>query len=237
VLLHGIGGAAELWEEVAQRLDGFRVLAWSQPGYGASPPLPEVTFPALAASLGRMMDEAGIARAGLVGHSMGGMVAQEFALAAPERARRLVLVATTSAFGGRDPAFAGRFLAARLAPLDAGAGMAACAEGLVAGLFGRAASEEARRAALRAMSEVPEATYRAALRCLTTFDRRAELPRIAQPALLVAGAEDETAPARTMARMAEAMPDARLVTLPTGHMPHLEAPEALAREIGAFLRA
>jgi pimeloyl-ACP methyl ester carboxylesterase len=228
LLLHGIGGSAGLWGAVARHLPRHRVIAWEQPGYGASPPLPEVTFPALADALAALLDAAGIETADIAGHSMGGMIALEFARLHPARLRRLALIATTPAFGGRDPAFAEEFLRSRLAPLDAGQGMAAAAEGLVRGLFGPGATPAMRAEAAAAMAEVPEASYRAALRCLTSFDRRAALAGIAHPTLCVAGEQDTTAPARSMARMAEAMPAARLVTLPTGHMPHLEAPARLA---------
>jgi len=228
IALHGIGGSAALWGAVPMPL-----LAWDQPGYGGTP-LPEaLDFPALADALVAFLDAQGIAQADLVGHSMGGMIALEAALRHPGRVRRLALVATTPAFGGRDPAFAESFLRARLAPLDAGGSMAASAAAMVDDLFGPDATPAMRAAARDAMAKVPEATYRATLRCLTTFDRRADLPRVTQGTLCVAGAHDATAPERTMRRMAEAIPGAQLAVLPTGHMPHLEAPHALA----ALLRA
>lgn len=231
IALHGIGGGAGLWSAVPLPL-----LPWDQPGYGGTP-LPEpLDFPALADALVAFMDARGIARADLAGHSMGGMIALEAALRHPARVRRLALVATTPAFGGRDPAFAEAFLRDRLAPLDAGGTMADSAAGLVAGLFGPAATPAMQAAAREAMAQVPEATYRATLRCLTTFDRRAALAQVAQLTLCVAGADDATAPEKTMRRMAEAIPGARLVVLPTGHMPHLEAPAALADALRAFFQ-
>ncbi|MCW8086018.1 alpha/beta fold hydrolase [Sabulicella glaciei] len=231
VALHGIGGSAGLWAEVARDLP---LLAWDQPGYGGTALPPVLNFPALADALVAFLDAHGIAQADLTGHSMGGMIALEAALLHPARVRRLALIATTPAFGGRDPRFAEQFLHARLAPLDAGRSMAECAGELLEGLFGPEATPAMRAAAARAMGEVPEATYRATLRCLSTFDRREALPQLTQPTLLVAGNADATAPERTMRRMADALPDARLVALPTGHMPHLEAPAALAAALREF---
>lgn len=230
--LHGIGGGAALWGAVAARLP---LRAWDQPGYGGTALPAPLHFAALADAVVAALDEQGWAQADLVGHSMGGMIALEAALRHPSRVRRLALVATTPAFGGRDPGFAEAFLRARLGPLEAGGTMADSAAALVADLFGPDAAPALRDAARQAMAAVPEATYRATLRCLTTFDRRADLPRVAQPTLCVAGAHDAQAPERTMRRMADAIPGARFLVLPTGHMPHLEAPEALASALAEFL--
>lgn len=237
-LLHGVGGAGALWGPVLPALAAHRAIAWDMPGYGASAPPPEMTFPALAEALRALLDARGVGRADLVGHSMGGMVALEFALAHPARVRSLVLCATSAAFGGRDPAFREQFLAARLAPLEAGRGMAEIAPGVVAGMLGEAPDPAAAPAAIAAMSAVPAATYRAALACLTRFDRRADLPRIAAPTLLVAGERDATAPPRGMARMAEAIPGARLVVIPgAGHLVPLERPAAFNATLASFLAA
>ena len=222
-LLHGIGGAAHLWAPV----HGRRTLAWNQPGYGRTALPDPLTFAALADALARDLDAAGVERADLVGHSMGGMIALEFALAHPERVERLVLYATTPAFGGRDPAFARDFLAARLGPLDAGRSMAECAATLAGGMCAPGADPAAEPAAIAAMAEVPEATYRATLACLATFDRRSGLPRLAAPTVLIAGEQDAVAPPRTMQRMAEAIAGARLIVVPgAGHLAHLEQPAA-----------
>ena len=86
------------------------------------------------------------------------------------------------------------------------------------------------------MSEVPEATFRAALACLVTFDRRADLASIAVPTLLIAGEEDTNAPLKTMTRMAEAIPGARLEVLSgIGHLAPLECPDRYADIVRRFL--
>jgi pimeloyl-ACP methyl ester carboxylesterase len=86
------------------------------------------------------------------------------------------------------------------------------------------------------MSEVPEATFRAAIACLVTFDRRADLANIRVPTLLIAGEEDTNAPLKTMTRMAEAIPGARLEALPgIGHLAPLECPDRYAEIVRSFL--
>ncbi len=235
VLLHGLGGHAGLWAPTLPALEAYRVLAWDMPGYGASP-LVEPGFPALAAALGRMLDAAGVERADLVGHSIGGMVALEFALTAPERVRSLTLYASPPAFGGRGPDFRERFLASRLAPLEAGRSLADIAPDVVASLLGTEPDPAAAPAAIASMAAVPEAGYRAALSTLVTFDRRADLGRLAMPCLVMVGEEDPLAPFPVMHAMAGAIPEARLALIAyAGHLAHLERPHEFNAMLTGFL--
>lgn len=228
VTVHGIGGAC--WGGFAAELH------WPLPGYGGTPMLPETSFPALAAALRETLDAQGLGQVDLLGHSIGGMVAQEFALTFPERVRRLVLYATTPAFGGRDPGFARQFLANRLAPLNAGASMLDLAQQSMTSMLNPRAGMAAMAEVISAMAGTPPAAYRATVTCLTTFNRIADLPRIAAPTLLLAGERDPLAPVKTMQRMADAMPEARLVVLEkAGHLAHLEYPAEFAAAVREFL--
>lgn len=235
LLLHGIGGRAALWAPSVTALAPRAVIAMDMPGYdGVSAPCD--SFEALADAAVALLDAQGAAQADVVGHSLGGMIALELALRHPKRVRRLVIVASSPAFGSRDPAFRESFLAARRKPLDEGIGMAGVAAALVPTMLGPAADPAAAPAAMAAMASVDEAAYRATLAVLTGFDRRADLPRVTQPALLIAGEADQTAPPRGMARMAEAMPNARLLVIPgAGHLLPLEAPDAFHAALRDFL--
>lgn len=237
VLLHGIGGDARLFRPLMDRLaPACRCFAWNMPGYAGSAPLTPMTFPGLAERLAAFLDERGLAAAHLLGHSIGGMVAQEFAARFPGRVRSLVLVATTAAFGRRDGEFQRRFLAERTAPLDAGRGMAALAQELVPKLLGEDGAPEAAALAEASLASVPEAAYREALACLVGFDRRHSLPGLHVPVLLVAGERDRQAPAAVMQRMAARLPDARCVVLAgAGHLLPLERPDELATLVRDFL--
>lgn len=237
LFLHGIGGDAACWRpQLAAFSEGYRALAWNMPGYGSSASLPEMTFAGLADALLGLLDRLDIARVHLVGHSMGGMVAQEFAATRPDRLRSLVLVATSAAFGRADGAWQREFLASRLGPLEQGRSMANLAAGMVAGLVGEAPEPAGITQAVSSMSRVPEAAYRAALQCLLTFDRRDALARIEAPTLLLAGERDQTAPAAVMERMAAKIPQARFLVLPrAGHLANLEQPARFNRTLGDFL--
>src|SRR4029077_19007511 len=138
---------------------------------------------ALADAVAALLDSSGIARVHLVGHSLGGMIAQEFAVRHPGSLASLTLSGTTAAFGRPDGDFQRNFIRQRLAPLEAGQAMA----DLAARLVGPAPDREGMAIALSSMSGVPPETYRAALECVVDFDRRDALPLIAVPTLLIAG--------------------------------------------------
>lgn len=127
LLLHGIGGRASLWAPSVAALAPRQVIAMDLPGYdGARPALG--SFAEWADAAMALLDAAGIAQVDVVGHSLGGMLALDIALRHPARVRRLVIVASSPAFGSRDPAFREGFLAARQKPLDEGQGMAGVAD-------------------------------------------------------------------------------------------------------------
>ena len=237
VCLHGIGGDSESFRPQLDELsDNYRVFSWNMPGYGGSEALEEVSFTSLCRALLGFLDELQLNDVVLVGQSIGGMIAQEFALRHAERVAALVLVATTSAFGGRDDSFREAFLKARLKPLDEGHTLAELAPRFVPEILGSAATEEALRAAVASMSRVPEQNYRDILKCLVTFNRWQEVASIRQPVCLIAGAQDNNAPAKTMQKMAEKMAAARFRIVPgAGHLVNLECPRETNQIIREFL--
>lgn len=239
LFLHGVGGGAESWRPQLEHFSRGRcAAAWDMPGYGGSRLEGSMSFAALADALAALLDARGWERVHLVGHSMGGMVAQEFAARRQDRLASLVLSATSSAFGRADGAFQKQFVSDRLEPLDGGATMADLADELVNEMMGASPDPDGRDIAWRCMSEVPEATYRAAIACIVTFDRRDDLSRIAVPALVVAGEQDHNAPAAMMERMASRIAGCRYVCLPgLGHLANLEDPPAFNAVLEGFLAA
>lgn len=237
VFLHGVGGGAENFDaQLAHFGETWRAMAWDMPGYGASPPLEVAGFEEWAEALARGLGARGVSSCVLVGHSIGGMIAQTLVARQPGLVSALVLSATSPAFGNPDGDFQRAFVASRLGPLDRGASMAELAAEFVPGLVGSAASPEAMRDALASMSRVRPETYRTAMEALVRFDARATLAGITQPSLLIAGADDNAAPARVMERMAQKMQNASCVTIPgMGHLGNIEQPAAFNAAIEAFL--
>lgn len=238
VMLHGVGGGKELWHFQLDHLAGrgYRAIAWDAPGYGESPMPPRFDWPALSAALIALLDHLGLPKVALIGHSMGGMVAQDFAARHPERLAALVLSGTSAAFGNPDGAFQRQFIAARLGPLDAGGTMAGLAPEIVSEVIGEAPDTAGIALATDVMARVPDDTYRAAIAALTTFDRRAALSEIAVPTLVLAGENDRNAPPAMMERMAARIRGARYVCLDkAGHLANVEQPAAFNAAVDVFL--
>jgi pimeloyl-ACP methyl ester carboxylesterase len=181
----------------------------------------------------------------LLGHSMGGMVAQACLAGAPPvggeggspPVHGLVLACTTAAFGKAGGTWQAQFIAERLAPLQAGLGMAGMARRLVPGLVAPGAPAVAVAMATEVMAAVPEATYRAALEAVAGFDGRAALPAMAVPTLLLAAEHDRTAPPEVMQRMAARIPGAEFACLAgAGHIANVERPAAFNAAVVSFLQ-
>ena len=238
VFLHGIGSDQESFVHQLDHFSGRRrCLSWTMPGYGASPPLDDLTFDALADAVAVMLDDAGLERVILVGHSMGGMIGQTFAVRHSDRLAALVASCTSAAFGSADGSFQEKFLAARLKPLDEGKTPADLAPGLVSAMFGADAPVAAHDNATRSTSAITAEAYRAVLHCLVTFNGRDNLSAIACPTLVLAAERDATAPPKGMKRMADAIPNAVYAEIPgAGHLANLEAPDGFNAAIDAFLR-
>jgi 3-oxoadipate enol-lactonase len=242
LMLHGIGGGSQAFAPQLESFSsqGFRAVAWDMPGYGNSAPIEPYTFKGLANSAAQLIEaldpSGGNAPVILLGHSMGGMVAQELIARRPGLVRALILSGTTAAFGKAGGAWQQRFTAQRTAPLDAGGSMADVATALLPGMLGSAALPEGVRLAQHVMGAVHAATYRAALAALPTFDRKAALAQIRVPTLLIAGAQDSSATPSLMQAMAQQITGAEYVELTgVGHIANLEAPELFDAAVLSFL--
>lgn len=247
LLLHGIGGGKSIWGIEASgtasaiAAAGLRAFSIDLPGYGESAAMAPPDMDSFVAAVLAVIDHAAARRTVLLGHSMGGMVAQELVAREPSRVHGLVLACTSAAFGGSGgrgvDSWQQRFVAERLTPLDAGLGMAGMAQRLVPGMVSPASSAAARQLSTAVMSRVPEATYRAALKAIVEFDRREALASIVVPTLVLAAEHDRTAPPDMMQRMAARIGShAQYRCLPqAGHIANVEAPAAFNAAVLEFL--
>ncbi|MGD8898158.1 MAG: alpha/beta fold hydrolase, partial [Acidobacteriota bacterium] len=219
------------------------VFALDLPGFGGSDRPGDLSFEVLPAAVLGLMDELGVARAALVGSSMGGAVAAVAAGDRPERVPGLVLIdaAGFNLGPGEAPAMV------RLATSPVGS--------LIARLpFKRLAVERSLREVFHDDAHVTDervAEYMHGLQVPGAFASirslrlsleergtivRERLPRIQAPALVVWGREDLWIPVAQADRFVEAIPGARKVVLEEcGHMPQAEKPEITGELVREFL--
>ena len=242
ILLHGFGGSLHVWEPWAQVLEAdYRVVRYDQPGAGltGADPTGDYSDERGIAVLLALMDQLGIPRATVIGHSMGGRLAWRFAAAHPERVSKLVLVAPD---GFASPGFEyGKApevpAVARLMPWvlpkpvlrmslePAYAQPAAMTDALVTRYDELMRAPGVRPAVLARMEQ------------MNLQDPNPYLRRIEAPTLLIWGDRDAMIPIANAADYLRALPHARLVTIPgAGHLPQEEAPAASLPVLQAFLR-
>ena len=241
LLLHGSGGGFRSFAPQVETLAslGFRAIAWDMPGYGQSPPIEPYGFKDLAESCVALIEAlaplTGGAPVALLGQGLGGMVAQEVVLRRPDLIHQLVLVATAASVAP-DDAY-GRHAAQMLAWLEAGHDMARIAALRLPRLMGRGALPAGVQLATHCQARVHGATWRRALQALAGFERRAALPQLAVPTLLVAGGQDRLTPPAVLREMAAQVSGARHEVLAdAGHLPPLERPDEFDQLLLPFLR-
>jgi pimeloyl-ACP methyl ester carboxylesterase len=237
VLVAGLGGKGTSWRPfLADAARSYRVLTFDLPGSGRAPALAEnATIRTLAADALRLFDHLGLERFRLVGRSMGGMVAQEIALSAPERVERLVLVSTCAR---SDPHLAEVFLLwARMAELGVPAEVRHRSSMLWCLGAGALSDAARRRAYLVAKREGDRPSdYAVQARACASHDALDRLGRLRVPTLVLAGGDDRLTPPALAEQLARAIPGAEIDVVPdAGHLPYLETPEAFRKTVLEFL--
>ena len=254
ILLHGFTGDAGTWHPFAGALGqewhaagdaGRAMFAPDLVGHGGSPePGSDAAhaIPAQIDSLVAALDALGVGRAIWCGYSMGGRIALSLAVTHPERAAGLVLIGASA--GIEDPRERSERRAADRKAAEALVedGIEAFVERWMAhplfatqAALGHAHLERMRAQRLRNRPESLARSLRAAGAGAMTPVHGA-LGALDMPALVVAGALD-TKYVAISAELAERMPNARRALIEgAGHAVHLEAPEALARVVAAFVR-
>ena len=235
LFVHGAGGDHTVWPLQARWFawHGHSVLAVDLPGHGRSEGPALGSVPELAQWLGRVLDAAGVKRAAIVGHSMGGAIALEAAAALPERVARIALLGTAASI----PVSAALLDAARDAPERAYQMMTAWAHGFAARMGGNPVPGLWMTGGTLALfaRNAPGVLHADLSACAAWTSGPAAAGRVRCPALVVIAANDIMTPPRNGAELARLIPGSRTVTLSDcGHMLVAEQPDATLDALAAF---
>jgi pimeloyl-ACP methyl ester carboxylesterase len=225
LLIHGAGGSRLNWPASLRRLPWASVYTVDLPGHGRSGDQGRDSIDEYATDLLALMDQECIERAVLVGHSMGGAIAQTMAATAPRSVLGLALLGT------------GARLRVAQAILD---GLQDDFEGtvdLITGwLWGESADErlvaEGRQTMLAAGPAVMLGDFLACDR----FDLRERVASVSAPTLVLTGSEDRMTPPKLGQWLADNISGARFSLVQgSGHMLMLEQPDVVTAAIGGFV--
>ena len=235
VFLHGAGCDHTVWQLPARWFawHSSSVLAVDLPGHGRSEGEALTSVLDLAQWVGRVLDAAGVERAGLVGHSMGGAIALEAAAALGSRIARIALVGTASAI----PVHKDLLTAARETPDRAYQMMTAWAHGTDAKLGGHPVPGLWMTGGTMALfARNAAGVLHADLAACAAWKSGVDAARkVNCPALVVIAANDIMTPPKAGADLAKLLGNSRTVTIADcGHMIPAEAPDGILNALTSF---
>ncbi|GAB3625703.1 3-oxoadipate enol-lactonase [Pandoraea terrae] len=237
-LAHPLGADLTIWDDFVPALaEHYTVLRYDSRGHGHSQvTIGPYTIEQLAADAAALLSALEIPRTHFAGVSMGGAVAQQLALDAPERITSLILIDTTA---GYDPADAAT-LEQRAVIARAG-GMKDLVDGTLTRWLTerfrhheREATERIRQRFLTTSTE----GFAASCEALQGFDIRERLGEIEAPTLVLVGEHDPSTPVATAKLIADGIPGARLTVIPdAAHLSIAEQKQFVTKALATFLNA
>jgi Predicted hydrolases or acyltransferases (alpha/beta hydrolase superfamily) len=188
-------------------------------------------MPDLATDVVAFMDAVGLPSATLVGHSMGSLVAQEVALAAPRRVERLILIGAATNIRSE----AVLELQKAVEALDDPVPAEFAREFQVSTIYHPVPDDFLDRAVAESL-KLPAHVWRAALAGQLAVDYTAHLDRIQMPALILRGDQDTVFPRDTQDSLVAGLTTAVSKVYPeTGHALHWERPEQFVHDLENFI--
>jgi pimeloyl-ACP methyl ester carboxylesterase len=240
VMIRGLGSDLCAWYEQTPVLSQvFRLLQFDNRGAGRSDkPAGPYVIRQMAADTKGLMDSLGVGRAAMLGISMGGMIAQEFALNYPDRLTSLILGCTH--FGGpRVVPAAPEIVAAVTAGPDVSGEALEMQQRAVFCEETISQRPEVMRKFREARSRypMPPRAFACQVAAVMGHDTWARLPSVRIPTLVLTGRDDRLVPPANSRLIAERIPAAVLRELPGGHLFFAEYPDEFNREVIEFVEA
>ena len=232
LFMHGIGGNRSNWR--AQReafAPDFAFAAWDARGYGDSEDYEgPLAFDDFVHDVLRVLDHFGVARAHLVGLSMGGRIAMRTALLHPDRVATLTLVDTHEGFEAFSPEQRQAFVDSRRAPLLAGKAPRDIAEPVARSLVSPGAKPEHLQQLIDSISALHKDSYIKSLEATVAQVTLGDISAIRAPVHFVVGAQDTLTPVAMHHEMAAKIGHAPVSILPeAGHLSNIENAPAFNR--------
>jgi pimeloyl-ACP methyl ester carboxylesterase len=240
VMIRGVGSNVDHWyEQVPVLSKKYQLLVFDNRGIArSSDPAGSFSTKDMAADTAALMEAVGIKKARVLGYSMGGMIAQELALAYSDKISGLILVATDCGAGLRieaQPEYARLFTEMiRLGTNEAKTAAAGC-------LFAKQ-TFESRPDIIQRYAEVslrfpaPQKTLERQWAAIDQHDACSRLQNITAPTLVITGSEDVLIPPENSRVMAERIPDAQLCSIDGGgHLFVVEQPQQFNEAVIDFL--
>jgi 3-oxoadipate enol-lactonase len=238
LFLHGIGGNRHNWDRQVEAFSGhYRAAAWDARGYGDSEDYAgPLDFGDFARDIERVLDHLAAPRAHLVGMSMGGRIARDFALQRPPRVASLTLANSSPGYDALSPEEVRAYLDARRAPLLAGKSPRDIAPELARRLVGNHPDPGVLEELIGSISALRRDSYLKSLEASVTQDRAAPLERIGVATLVITSDEDRLYPPALAREMARRIPAAELIEIKgAGHLSNIEQPARFNDAVLGFL--
>jgi len=230
LFVHGVGGNRQHWNEQLKALSGkgFRATAWDARGYGDSEDYdaPLAFDEDFSADVLRVLDHFGEKKLHLVGLSMGGRIARNFALRHPDRLHSVTLANTSAGIDAMTPAEVERFVEERRNRTPE----------TMRALIGSKADPNAMEVLKASVKALHKPMYLKTLAAIVAQDHRAPVEKIRVPTLVIAGDEDKVYPKGSTRNLAERIPGARFFEFQgCGHLSNLEQPQLFNETLLKFL--
>jgi pimeloyl-ACP methyl ester carboxylesterase len=236
LLMHGIGGNSRSWRAQLETLSKFFcVIAWDAPGYGASAGR-QANLNAYVQAVNDLLDALGIRQVDLLGHSMGGVIAQGLAGLNSSRVRRLILSSTFMGHGKSAGSPLGQGYADRLDDIKRMSSIE-FGRARASSMLAKSASKEVREEVASIASEVKHSGLLAGCEMLHHANTRGMVVDFEMPVMLLTGAEDRVVTPDRSDEMGSLIPNAiKTQLLGVGHAAYLENTSEFNGILKSFLK-
>lgn len=241
VLVMGLGGDLQAWAlQVPALAKQFRVITFDNRGAGrTSAPDKPYTIDGMADDLAALLDSLKIDKANILGLSMGGFVAQEFALKYPKRVEKLILLATAACTDGYTRNVVRSWVDVRRSSMSREQAVRLSASWLYspellddAGRF-----EQSIQNSLNNPYAQQDHAFIRQAQAVLAFDASARVGGIKSQTLVIAGKDDILVPPRNSEKLAKLLPNSTLKVLEGGHVGCVEYANEYNAAIEEFLGA